>query len=317
VRGLVFNEAECTARCGRVRGDQHTASGFRRNHAKGICVSGYFDSNGAGEPLSHASVFARGRYPVIGRLSMPGGDPGQNDNEGMVRSFALRIALPRGAEWRLAMNSVNSFAMRTPQALFDQLKASERDPQTRHVDHAKMQAFLVGHPELQGFRQYLDQHPPSSPYGNATYYGISAFQTTDAQGVHRFVRWDVVPENSYRPVDLSEQRAPDSLAYDLMMQLAKRPLRWHLMLNVAITGDTIDDSTRQWKKSRSRPRIDTGTFVIDHAQAQIDGPCRDVVFDPVILRTALRHHPIRCLRHARPRTACRSIGDCGRKRRPV
>ena len=31
--------------------------GFRRNHAKGVCVSGYFDSNGRGVALSKAAVF--------------------------------------------------------------------------------------------------------------------------------------------------------------------------------------------------------------------------------------------------------------------
>ncbi|TGS85476.1 catalase, partial [bacterium M00.F.Ca.ET.177.01.1.1] len=67
--------------------------GFRRNHAKGICVTGHFDSNGEGALRSRASVFARGRYPVVGRLSIPGGDPGEDDAAGMVRSLALRITL--------------------------------------------------------------------------------------------------------------------------------------------------------------------------------------------------------------------------------
>src|ERR1700731_395296 len=31
--------------------------GFRRNHAKGVCVTGYFESNGHGLALSKASVF--------------------------------------------------------------------------------------------------------------------------------------------------------------------------------------------------------------------------------------------------------------------
>src|SRR5689334_9002247 len=32
-------------------------SGFRRNHAKGMCVSGFFDSNGQGTHLSKSVVF--------------------------------------------------------------------------------------------------------------------------------------------------------------------------------------------------------------------------------------------------------------------
>ena len=33
--------------------------GFRRNHAKGVCISGYFESNGRGVALSKAAVFTR------------------------------------------------------------------------------------------------------------------------------------------------------------------------------------------------------------------------------------------------------------------
>src|SRR5260221_1889588 len=36
-------------------------SGFRRNHAKGVGVSGFFESNGEGVRLSKAQVFQPGR----------------------------------------------------------------------------------------------------------------------------------------------------------------------------------------------------------------------------------------------------------------
>lgn len=257
--------------------------GFRRNHAKGICVTGHFESNGQAESVSRASVFARGRYPVVGRLSIPGADPGQADGAGAVRSLALRVVLPRGEEWRLAMNSVPIFAVRTPQALFEQLEADRPDPQTGRPDPARVKAFLDSHPEVRAFERFLDEHVLSSRYDDATYYGISTFGMTDVHGVHRFVRWEAVPENPYSPVDSQERRDPEFLSYDLMTQLAKGPLRWHLMINVAMPGDTIDDSTRQWTASPSRQRIDAGTFVIDRAQTQIDGPCRDIAFDPTIL----------------------------------
>ena len=47
-------------------------SGFRRNHAKGVGVSGFFESNGKGVRLSKAAVFRPGRVPVIGRFSLGG-----------------------------------------------------------------------------------------------------------------------------------------------------------------------------------------------------------------------------------------------------
>ncbi|BBY09221.1 hypothetical protein MNVI_45390 [Mycobacterium noviomagense] len=45
-------------------------SGFRKNHAKGLAVAGYFDGNGDGAELSKAAVFRSARTPVIGRFSL-------------------------------------------------------------------------------------------------------------------------------------------------------------------------------------------------------------------------------------------------------
>ena len=44
--------------------------GHRRNHAKGICFTGVFESNGNGIQLSSARVFASGRYPALGRFNL-------------------------------------------------------------------------------------------------------------------------------------------------------------------------------------------------------------------------------------------------------
>src|SRR5580692_6556207 len=66
--------------------------GFRRNHAKGLCVSGWFDSSGAAAPLSKAEILQAGvRAQVIGRFALAGGMPVQADTPGQVRSMALRL----------------------------------------------------------------------------------------------------------------------------------------------------------------------------------------------------------------------------------
>src|SRR6266550_6244412 len=61
--------------------------GFRRNHAKGVGVSGFFESNGNGVRLSKAAVFRRGRVPVIGRFSLGGGQPYVADAPNTVRGL--------------------------------------------------------------------------------------------------------------------------------------------------------------------------------------------------------------------------------------
>jgi catalase len=64
-------------------------SGFRRNHAKGVGVTGFFESNGQGTRLSKAAVFRPGRAPVIGRFSFGGGNPNVADAPDMVRGLGL------------------------------------------------------------------------------------------------------------------------------------------------------------------------------------------------------------------------------------
>jgi catalase len=57
-------------------------SGFRRNHAKGVCVTGFFESDGNGVRLSKAVVFRPSRVQVIGRFALAGGNPYAPDAPG-------------------------------------------------------------------------------------------------------------------------------------------------------------------------------------------------------------------------------------------
>jgi len=77
--------------------------GFRRNHAKGVCVTGSFESNGQGVRLSKAAVFREGRVPVVGRFSLAGGHPFMADGPKDVRALGLRLQPRDGEEWRMAM----------------------------------------------------------------------------------------------------------------------------------------------------------------------------------------------------------------------
>src|ERR1700724_1025049 len=54
-------------------------AGFRRNHAKGVCVTGWFDSSGQAAALSKAAIFRPVRVPVVGRFALAGRMPLQTD----------------------------------------------------------------------------------------------------------------------------------------------------------------------------------------------------------------------------------------------
>ena len=91
-------------------------SGFRRNHAKGVCASGFFESNGQGKRLSKAAVFRTGRVPIIGRFSLGGGNPYAGDAPDTIRGLGLLFRLPDREEWRTAMINRPVFPFNTPQA---------------------------------------------------------------------------------------------------------------------------------------------------------------------------------------------------------
>src|ERR1700746_3107707 len=121
--------------------------GFRRNHAKGVGVSGFFESNGNGVRLSKAAVFQPSRVPVLGRFSLGGGKPYATDSASAVRGLGLQFSLPDGELWRTAMIHLPVFPVRTPEAFHEQLLASRPDPSTGQPDPAKREAFLARHPE--------------------------------------------------------------------------------------------------------------------------------------------------------------------------
>src|SRR5947209_10343354 len=100
-------------------------AGFRRNHAKGVGISGFFESNGNGGRLSKAVVFRPGRVPVIGRFSLGGGQPHAADTPAAVRGLGLQFSLADGELWRTAMIHLPVFPFSTPEAFFEQLIASK------------------------------------------------------------------------------------------------------------------------------------------------------------------------------------------------
>src|ERR1700734_4103791 len=117
--------------------------GFRRNHAKGVGVTGFFESNGNGARLSEAVVFKPGRVPVIGRFSLGGGHPYAADSPDAVRGLGLEFSLPDGELWRTAMVNLPVFPFSTPEAFYEQMIASKPDSKTGKPDPDQLKAFLA------------------------------------------------------------------------------------------------------------------------------------------------------------------------------
>ena len=259
--------------------------GYRRNHAKGLCVAGYFEGSGAAQGLSTAQVFGTGRTPVVGRFALPSGNPYAPDSSVPIRSFALRFTQANGQQWRTGMNSMPVFPVGTPEAFDQLLKAGAPDPATGKPNPSSMPAFFAAHPETAPFLAWVKTARPSASYATETYNGINAFYLVAADGSRQAVRWEVVPQSQ----DAAGDTAPagsDFLEQDLVRRLAAGPLRWQLNMTLANPGDPLDDASKTW--TGAHKVLNAGTLVLQSSQPQADGDCRDINFDPLILPSGIQ-----------------------------
>ena len=263
-------------------------AGFRRNHAKGVCVTGWFESSGQAAELSKAAVFKPGRVSLVGRFALAGGMPFQTDAPATVRSMALRFRPPGGEEWRTGMNNIPVFPVNSARGFYEQLLASSPDPASGKPDPAKMKAFLAAHPETGRALQLIRKRQVTSGFANSTFNSLNAFRFVDAAGFSVPVRWSTVP---VQPLAASESTKPAAtgdrnyLFDDLIAQIAQHPPQWRLIVTVGQANDPTNDATLPWPDGRRQ--VDAGTVTIDHASSEDGGRCTDVNYDPLVLPSGI------------------------------
>jgi len=257
-------------------------SGFRRNHAKGVCVTGFFESNGKGTRLSKAQIFKPGRFPVIGRFSIGGGDPYGADSPDAVRAIGLQFSQPDGEKWRTAMVSLPVFPFKDPQGFYDNMVASLPDPNTHKPDPEKMKAFLANHPETLRAFGIIKSQPLPTGFDNSTFYSLNAFRLVDANGTSIPVRWTLVPVQPFVAADPTAPHTDKNYLFDgLIASIHQHPLQWRLMLIIGQPGDSTNDPSSPWPNTREQ--VDAGTLTVDTLESEATSPTRDINFDPMVL----------------------------------
>ena len=58
------------------------------------------------------------------------------------------------------------------------------------------------------------------------------------------------------------------------------------MVTSANPGDPTADPTKAWPEDR--PTVTVGTLIVQKIEAEADGPCRDINFDPTVLPAGIR-----------------------------
>ena len=151
-----------------------------------------------------------------------------------------------------------------------------------------MKAFAAAHPEFAKFADWAKNAPWTGSYAEERFNSLNSFVFMDSSGAEHTVRWSLLP--AARPVAVSPEelakRDPDFLEQEIAQRVTSEPQRWTLVVTVANPGDPTADPTEAWPANRRS--IEVGTLVVQHVQAERDGPCRDINFDPTVLPFGIR-----------------------------
>lgn len=257
--------------------------GYRRNHAKGICVAGIFHPSPNASVLSTARTFSQQSVPVLGRFSISGSDPHSSDGKARVRGLGLLLRTDDGQEWRMALGSFPFFPVSSPEAFVAQAEASRPDPSTGKPDPVKMKAFTREYPEITNFLKWANTAPFTSSLANTRFNGINAFGIVNAKGQRKFVRWSLDPRTPFEALSPEQRQQSDAdfLQEDLLARLSVGPVSWDMVLKFADDTDPIEDPAKAWPENRAKALV--GTLTLSRAEPQETGACRDINFDPLIL----------------------------------
>ena len=253
--------------------------GFRPAHAKGVMLTGTFRPAVEASSLSRAPHFAN-QTPVTVRFSNSTGVPliPDNDPNANPRGLALRFNLGEHVHTDIVSHSTDGFPTRTGQEFLEFLKAVASSD-LKNLAGSPLEAFLGSHPAALAFVQA--PKPAPSSFARETYFGVTAMKLANKDGVSRFGRYRIVPEEGNDHLDdaATAAKAANYLFDEITERVTKGPTRFKLMVQLAEAGDIVDDATKHWPESRTLMELGTvelTELVADNAKEE-----QRIIFDPI------------------------------------
>ena len=255
--------------------------GFRPAHAKGILLTGVFTPSSEAASLTRAPHIQRNSTPVTVRFSDFAGIPTVPDNDpqgASPRGFAIRFHLAEHIHTDIVAHSVDTFPTRTAEGLLDFLNALiATDPAGPHPN--AIEQFLGAHAAALTFVQTPKPIPTS--FAKESFFAVSAFKFTNADGVSRYGRYRVLPVagNEYLDEAGAAARGQDFLFDEIKERVAKEPVRFHIAVQLAEDGDTVDDATVRWPEDR--PQLTFGEISLKEITPNNAREQQHIIFDPI------------------------------------
>jgi len=255
--------------------------GFRPAHAKGILLTGVFTPSSEAASLTRAPHLHRNSTPVTVRFSNFAGIPTVADNDpqgASPRGFAVRFHLGEHVHTDFIGHSVDAFPVRTAEGLVEFLNAViATGPAGPHPN--AIEKFLGAHPTAATFVQIPKPIPTS--FAKESFFAVSAFTFTNADGMSRYGRYRVLPVagNEYLDEAGAAARSPNFLFDEIKERVAKEPVRFRVVVQLAEDGDTVDDATVRWPEQR--PQLAFGEISLREVAPNNAGDQQHIIFDPV------------------------------------
>ena len=254
--------------------------GFRPAHAKGTMLSGQFTPSPGAASLTRAPHMNRASTPVTVRFSNTTGVPliPDNDPNASPRGLAIRFHLAERVHTDIVSHSTDGFPTRTGQEFLEFLRAlAASDPSK--PSPSPIEAFLGSHPKALAFAQ--TPKPAPSSFARESYFGITAMRFTNQAGVSRYGRYRIVPVagSDHLPDAVAAAKSPNFLFDELAERIAKGPIAFRILAQLANDGDTVDDATVHWPEERTQ--LDLGTINLTQPVADNAHEQKQIIFDPI------------------------------------
>jgi catalase len=123
--------------------------------------------------------------------------------------------------------------------------------------------------------------PIPTSFAKESFFAVSAFKFTNADGISRYGRYRVLPVagNEYLGDAEAAARSPNFLFDEIKERVAKEPVRFRVAIQLAEDGDTIDDATVRWPEER--PRLPFGEISLQEIAPNNASEQRHIIFDPI------------------------------------
>lgn len=254
--------------------------GFRPAHAKGTMLTGTFTPSGEAASLTRAPHILRESTPVTVRFSNSTGLPliPDTDPNANPRGFAIRFNLAEHVHTDIVSHSTDGFPTRTGQEFLEFLRAlAASDP--ANLSGSPLEAFLGSHPKALAFVQA--PKPAPSSFARESYFGITAMQFTNKDGVSRYGRYRIVPEAGVHHLDEAAvvEKGANFLFDELAGRIVKGPIKFSILVQLANEDDIVDDATIHWPEDRTL--LELGTITLTAPVPDSSHEQKQIIFDPI------------------------------------